>query len=209
MNVYENKVTIPRYFKSFFKNFLAAYKGKQLIVTIISGVISLVLGTLFTAYVFPHMFAASGFVNQLYAGLATSLCVMGIIGLVIGAVKGKKKYFNNFVQGGVLLFRGYFAKSTKLSNRLWVIATTACGALFGCLFSAPFKIILAVWIALEAFQPNGNLLVIVAAVQNSFNNAFRKNHTRIPENTRRDALGLALGMLLAAIVCAIIRGITG
>lgn len=206
MNSQANQITLPKYAKSYVKGFISAYKGKQLIFTIITGVSAFLLGTLFTAYVFPHLFSDRGAANQIYAGIATSLCIMTVLGAVMGVIHTKSTYFKNIGSGSVLLFSGYFAKETKLSDRIWVIGTTAVGAALGCLFSAPFMMILAIWMALDAFQPDGNLLTLVSAVQNSFNNAFRKNHVRNGESTRCDTLGLAIGMLLAAIVCAVIRG---
>lgn len=192
-------VTLSEYFKNYVKSLISSYKGKRLFITLGISVASGLLGFLLTVYALPWLFSQNSVGNQVYAALTIMLIVMIVIGVISGAAKKNSGYFANIAGGVKLLFRGF---------RIWALIMAVFGAVAGVFLAPAFAVILVVWLFLDGAQPSGTVLTLAAAVQNSFNNKFRKKHVRNAERTRRDALALAAGVLLGFIV-RLILGFAG
>lgn len=201
-------LTLSGYIKNWLKGMVFAFKPKNLPFTLGITVLSAVVGTLLTVFVFPGLFSLNPTVNAAYGGLAVSLTVTTIMNIVIGFLQKKGGYFSEIASVGKLWFQ-MFGKKISRKERIYAIVLSVCGLVLGCFFSHPFMLLLAVslWFFAIAGE-QGQVLMPIAALQNSFNRLIRPEYIRRPEATRRDLAALAVGMLVTAAVFTIIGGVT-
>lgn len=196
-------ITLSGYIKNWLKGMIFAFKPKNLPFTLGITVLSAVVGTLLTVFVFPGLFSRSTTVNAAYGGLAVSLTVTTAMNIVIGFLQKKGGYFSEITSVGKLWFQ-MFGKKISLKERIYAIVLTVCGLAVGWLFSHPFMLLLAVslWFFAIAGE-QGQVLMPIAALQNSFNGKFRPEYKRDPQATRRDLAALAVGMFVTALIFGI------
>ena len=203
----ENQITISRLLNSRLKGILYAYRGKRIIFTLAVSLALAVFGTLLTVFVFPSLFSPEPTVNAAYGGFAVTLVVMTVMGVISDIRRKKGAWVAEMVESCALWVQGVFGKDAMLKERIFVIVLTVCGLVFGCVFSHSFMLLLSVALFFSAVSgEDGQILSLTAAVQNSFNNTFRKAHIRNPDAARRDLTGLAFGMLLTALIFTLIGG---
>lgn len=200
-------LTLSGYIKNWLKGMVFAFKPKNLPFTLGITVLSAVVGTLLTVFVFPGLFSLNPTVNAAYGGLAVSLTVTTIMNIVIGFLQKKGGYFSEIASVGKLWFQ-MFGKKISRKERIYAIVLSVCGLVLGCFFSHPFMLLLAVslWFFAIAGE-QGQVLMPIAALQNSFNRLIRPEYIRRPEATRRDLAALAVGMFVTAAVFTIIGGV--
>ena len=201
-------ITLSGYIKNWLKGMISAFKPKNLPFTLGITVISAVAGTLLTVFVFPGLFSLNPTVNAAYGGLAVSLTVTTVMNIVIGFLQKKSGYFAEIASVGWLWFE-MFGKKISLKERIYAIVLSVLGLVLGCFFSHPFMLLLSVsmWFFAIAGE-QGQVLMPIAALQNSFNGFFRPEYIRRPEATRRDLAALAVGMFVTAAVFTMIGGAT-
>lgn len=201
-------ITLSGYIKNWLKGMISAFKPKNLPFTLGITVISAVAGTLLTVFVFPGLFSLNPTVNAAYGGLAVSLTVTTVMNIVIGFLQKKSGYFAEIASVGRLWFE-MFGKKISLKERIYAIVLSVLGLVLGCFFSHPFMLLLSVsmWFFAIAGE-QGQVLMPIAALQNSFNGFFRPEYIRRPEATRRDLAALAVGMFVTAAVFTMIGGAT-
>ena len=199
-------LTLSGYIKNWLKGMVFAFKPKNLPFTLGITVLSAVAGTLLTLFVFPGLFSLNPTVNAAYGGLAVSLTVSTVMSIIIGFLQKKGGYFAEIASVGKLWFQ-MFGKKISLKERIYAIVLSVCGLVLGCFFSHPFMLLLAVslWFFAIAGE-QGQALMPIAALQNSFNGFFRPEYIRCPRATRRDLAALAVGMFVTAAVFTIIGG---
>ena len=199
-------LTLSGYIKNWLKGMVFAFKPKNLPFTLGITVLSAVAGTLLTLFVFPGLFSLNPTVNAAYGGLAVSLTVSTVMSIIIGFLQKKSRYFSEIASVGKLWFQ-MFGKKISLKERIYAIVLSVCGLVLGCFFSHPFMLLLAVslWFFAIAGE-QGQALMPIAALQNSFNGFFRPEYIRCPRATRRDLAALAVGMFVTAAVFTIIGG---
>ena len=199
-------LTLSGYIKNWLKGMDFAFKPKNLPFTLGITVLSAVAGTLLTLFVFPGLFSLNPTVNAAYGGLAVSLTVSTVMSIIIGFLQKKSRYFSEIASVGKLWFQ-MFGKKISLKERIYAIVLSVCGLVLGCFFSHPFMLLLAVslWFFAVAGE-QGQALMPIAALQNSFNGLIRPEYIRRPEATRRDLAALAVGMFVTAAVFTIIGG---
>lgn len=200
-------ITLSGYIKNWLKGMFFAFKPKNLPFTLGITVLSAVVGTLLTVFVFPGLFSLNPTVNAAYGGLAVSLTVTTIMNIVIGFLQKKGGYFSEIASVGKLWFQ-MFGKKISLKERIYAIVLSVCGLVLGCFFSHPFMLLLAVslWFFAIAGE-QGQALMPIAALQNSFNGKFRPEYKRNSQATRRDLAALAVGMFVTSAVFTIIGGV--
>lgn len=200
-------LTLSGYIKNWLKGMVFAFKPKNLPFTLGITVLSAVAGTLLTLFVFPGLFSLNPTVNAAYGGLAVSLTVSTVMSIIIGFQQKKSRYFSEIASVGKLWFQ-MFGKKISLKERIYAIVLSVCGLVLGCFFSHPFMLLLAVslWFFAIAGE-QGQALMPIAALQNSFNGLIRPEYIRRPEATRRDLAALAVGMFVTAAVFTIIGGV--
>lgn len=196
-------LTLSGYIKNWLKGMVFAFKPKNLPFTLGVTVLSAVVGTLLTVFVFPGLFSLNPTVNAAYGGLAVSLTVTTVMNIIIGFLQKKSRYFSEIASVGKLWFQ-MFGKKINLKERIYAIVLTVCGLAVGWLFSHPFMLLLAVslWFFAVAGE-QGQVLMPIAALQNSFNGKFRPEYKRDPQATRRDLAALAVGMFVTALIFGI------
>ena len=196
-------LTLSGYIKNWLKGMVFAFKPKNLPFTLGVTVLSAVVGTLLTVFVFPGLFSLNTTVNAAYGGLAVSLTVTTVMNIIIGFLQKKSRYFSEIASVGKLWFQ-MFGKKINLKERIYAIVLTVCGLAVGWLFSHPFMLLLAVslWFFAVAGE-QGQVLMPIAALQNSFNGKFRPEYKRDPQATRRDLAALAVGMFVTALIFGI------
>lgn len=197
------EITFGTYMKNWLKGMVFAFKPKNLPFTLGITVLSAVVGTLLTVFVFPGLFSINPTVNAAYGGLAVSLTVTTVMNIVIGFLQKKKGYFAEIASVGKLWI-GIFGKKICLKERIYAIVLTVLGLISGCFFSHPFMLLLAVslWFFAVAGE-QGQILSFAEALQNSFNGKFRPEYKRDPQATRRDLAALAVGMFVTALIFGI------
>ena len=197
------EITFGTYMKNWLKGMVFAFKPKNLPFTLGITVLSAVAGTLLTVFVFPGLFSRNTTVNAAYGGLAVSLTVTTAMNIVIGFLQKKKGFFAEIASVGRLWFQ-MFAKKISRKERIYAIVLSVCGLVLGCFFSHPFMLLLAVslWFFAIAGE-QGQALMPIAALQNSFNGKFRPEYKRDPQGTRRDLAALAVGMFVTALIFGI------
>lgn len=200
-------LTLSGYIKNWLKGMDFAFKPKNLPFTLGITVLSAVAGTLLTLFVFPGLFSLNPTVNAAYGGLAVSLTVSTVMSIIIGFLQKKSRYFSEIASVGKLWFQ-MFGKKISRKERIYAIVLSVCGLVLGCFFSHPFMLLLAVslWFFAIAGE-QGQVLMPIAALQNSFNRLIRPEYIRRPEATRRDLAALAVGMFVTAAVFTIIGGV--
>ena len=200
-------LTLSGYIKNWLKGMVFAFKPKNLPFTLGITVLSAVAGTLLTLFVFPGLFSLNPTVNAAYGGLAVSLTVSTVMSIIIGFLQKKSRYFSEIASVGKLWFQ-MFGKKISLKERIYAIVLSVCGLVLGCFFSHPFMLLLAVslWFFAIAGE-QGQVLMPIAALQNSFNGFFRPEYICCPRATRRDLAALAVGMFVTAAVFTIIGGV--
>ena len=200
-------LTLSGYIKNWLKGMVFAFKPKNLPFTLGITVLSAVAGTLLTLFVFPGLFSLNPTVNAAYGGLAVSLTVTTAMNIVIGFLQKKKGFFAEIASVGRLWFE-MFGKKISRKERIYAVVLSVCGLVLGCFFSHPFMLLLAVslWFFAIAGE-QGQALMPIAALQNSFNGLIRPEYIRRPEATRRDLAALAVGMFVTAAVFTIIGGV--
>lgn len=200
-------LTLSGYIKNWLKGMVFAFKPKNLPFTLGITVLSAVAGTLLTLFVFPGLFSLNPTVNAAYGGLAVSLTVSTVMSIIIGFLQKKGGYFSEIASIGKLWFQ-MFGKKISLKERIYAIVLSVCGLVLGCFFSHPFMLLLAVslWFFAIAGE-QGQALMPIAALQNSFNGKFRPEYKRNSQATRRDLAALAVGMFVTAAVFTIIGGV--
>lgn len=199
-------ITLSGYLKNWLKGMISAFKPKNLPFTLGITVLSAVAGTLLTLFVFPGLFSRNTTVNAAYGGLAVSLTVTTAMNIIIGFLQKKGGYFSEIASVGKLWFE-MFGKKISRKERIYAIVLSVLGLISGCFFSHPFMLLLAasLWFFAVAGE-QGQVLMPIAALQNSFNRLLRPEYIRRPEATRRDLAALAVGMLVTAAVFTIIGG---
>lgn len=105
-------ITLSGYIKNWLKGMFFAFKPKNLPFTLGITVLSAVVGTLLTVFVFPGLFSLNPTVNAAYGGLAVSLTVTTIMNIVIGFLQKKGGYFSEIASVGKLWFE-MFGKKNK------------------------------------------------------------------------------------------------
>ena len=200
------EITFGTYMKNWLKGMVFSFKPKNLPFTLGITVLSAVVGTLLTLFVFPGLFSRNTTVNAAYGGLAVSLTVTTAMNIVIGFLQKKKGFFAEIASVGRLWFE-MFGKKISRKERIYAVVLSVCGLVLGCFFSHPFMLLLAVslWFFAIAGE-QGQALMPIAALQNSFNGFFRPEYIRCPRATRRDLAALAVGMFVTAAVFTIIGG---
>lgn len=201
------EITFGTYMKNWLKGMVFAFKPKNLPFTLGITVLSAVVGTLLTLFVFPGLFSRNTTVNAAYGGLAVSLTVSTVMSIIIGFLQKKSRYFSEIASVGKLWFQ-MFGKKISRKERIYAVVLSVCGLVLGCFFSHPFMLLLAVslWFFAIAGE-QGQVLMPIAALQNSFNGFFRPEYIRCPRATRRDLAALAVGMFVTAAVFTIIGGV--
>lgn len=196
-------LTLSGYIKNWLKGMVFAFKPKNLPFTLGITVLSAVAGTLLTLFVFPGLFSLNPTVNAAYGGLAVSLTVSTVMSIIIGFLQKKSRYFSEIASVGKLWFQ-MFGKKISLKERIYAIVLSVCGLVLGCFFSHPFMLLLAVslWFFAIAGE-QGQALMPIAALQNSFNGKFRPEYKRNSQATRRDLAALAVGMFVTALIFGI------
>ena len=197
------EITFGTYMKNWLKGMVFAFKPKNLPFTLGITVLSAVVGTLLTVFVFPGLFSLNPTVNAAYGGLAVSLTVSTVMSIIIGFLQKKSRYFSEIASVGKLWI-GIFGKKICLKERIYAIVLTVLGLISGCFFSHPFMLLLAVslWFFAIAGE-QGQILSFAEALQNSFNGKFRPEYKRDPQATRRDLAALAVGMFVTALIFGI------
>lgn len=200
------EIAFGTYMKNWLKGMVFAFKPKNLPFTLGITVLSAVAGTLLTVFVFPGLFSRNTTVNAAYGGLAVSLTVSTVMSIIIGFLQKKKGFFAEIASVGRLWFE-MFGKKISRKERIYAVVLSVCGLVLGCFFSHPFMLLLAVslWFFAIAGE-QGQVLMPIAALQNSFNGFFRPEYIRCPRATRRDLAALAVGMFVTAAVFTIIGG---
>ena len=200
------EITFGTYMKNWLKGMVFAFKPKNLPFTLGITVLSAVAGTLLTLFVFPGLFSRNTTVNAAYGGLAVSLTVSTVMSIIIGFLQKKKGFFAEIASVGRLWFE-MFGKKISRKERIYAVVLSVCGLVLGCFFSHPFMLLLAVslWFFAIAGE-QGQVLMPIAALQNSFNGFFRPEYIRCPRATRTDLAALAVGMFVTAAVFTIIGG---
>lgn len=200
------EIAFGTYMKNWLKGMVFAFKPKNLPFTLGITVLSAVAGTLLTLFVFPGLFSRNTTVNAAYGGLAVSLTVSTVMSIIIGFLQKKKGFFAEIASVGRLWFE-MFGKKISRKERIYAVVLSVCGLVLGCFFSHPFMLLLAVslWFFAIAGE-QGQVLMPIAALQNSFNGFFRPEYIRCPRATRRDLAALAVGMFVTAAVFTIIGG---
>ena len=200
-------LTLSGYIKNWLKGMVFAFKPKNLPFTLGVTVLSAVVGTLLTVFVFPGLFSRNTTVNAAYGGLAVSLTVTTAMNIVIGFLQKKKGFFAEIASVGRLWFE-MFGKKISRKERIYAVVLSVCGLVLGCFFSHPFMLLLAVslWFFAIAGE-QGQAQMPIAALQNSFNGLIRPEYIRRPEATRRDLAALAVGMFVTSAVFTIIGGV--
>ena len=195
------QITLSGYLQSWLKGMVSAYKPKNLPFTLGLSLGSSAVGTVLTLFVFKGVFSHDPTVNAAYSGLGVTLTVFTVMNLLMGLSRGKKDYLQE-MSSTARLWLAAFQKGLGRKERAWALALTLCGLALGCWFSHPFMVLLgvALWFFAVAGE-QGQLLLLVAAAENSFNGRFRPGHRRDPQAARRNLAGLALGMFAAAAVC--------
>ena len=197
------EITFGTYMKNWLKGMVFAFKPKNLPFTLGITVLSAVVGTLLTVFVFPGLFSLNPTVNAAYGGLAVSLTVSTVMSIIIGFLQKKSRYFSEIASVGKLWFQ-MFGKKISLKERIYAIVLSVCGLVLGCFFSHPLMLLLAVslWFFAVAGE-QGQILSFAEALQNSFNGKFRPEYKRDPQATRRDLAALAVGMFVTALIFGI------
>lgn len=201
MDTQANQITIPKFAKLYIKGFLAAYKGRRLISTLLGLAVVGAASALAAAYLLKGFFSEDSGLNQFLCGLAIPFALAAAAEIVLGIARRKGGWFRQLGSGIALCFVG----KPGAAARIWQLAATAVGAALAFV-NARFMLVLSVCLLCSAFNgEDSGVLTAAAAVENSFNNVFRKNRVRNGENARRSLFALAFGMLAASLILEALR----
>ena len=196
-------ITLSDYFKNYLEGMVLAFKPKNLPFTLGISILSSVCGTLLTLFVFPGLFSLDPTVNAAYSGVAVFLTVSTVMNIVIGYLHQKKNYIAE-ITGTWKLWLQMFGKEIDRKERISAIIAMTIGLLLGCFFSHPFMVLLALamWFLAVAGE-KGQIMILVAALQNSLRQKYHWEHKIDFRIVRRNLAAMAVGMFVTALILGI------
>ncbi len=196
-------ITLSDYFKNYLEGMVLAFKPKNLPFTLGISILSSVCGTLLTLFVFPGLFSLDPTVNAAYSGVAVFLTVSTVMNIVIGYLHQKNNYIAE-ITGTWKLWLQMFGKEIDRKERISAIIAMTIGLLLGCFFSHPFMVLLALamWFLAVAGE-KGQIMILVAALQNSLRQKYHWEHKIDFRIVRRNLAAMAVGMFVTALILGI------